>query len=397
MVQLQIGAHLVLVDVKLGLLGFLEVVAPVPAFGLELLAVLLDFGLDVFQLFLGLLQRRFPNLVEQGIHLVGRLGHACLQCQRGIVFVPHQAGLLQAGLQQFAHHGLVVGVIAVVAAVGVRLEDLFAQGTVVGILQERHHAGVLQSKHPLALQSLLAGCLSGRCHQRGGQTGEIGFVVDDQLVGIRFLQHVLPEGELKQGDTAVQFAQFLLVGLTEVGSAAHKVLVGFFEQFRLLLVQPQAFAVVVHLLDAGKESGVERDIVAVSRKQGRQLLAQGLQLGRSVATVLSTENEGHAREQRAATVESGDGIVEVGHRTLAHDGVDFPLLFLHPLEEGLAVVGHRNLLKGRHAVGSSVLGEERVRPCSVSLAVGSHRSTQQGSHAQVSVDVCLHAAVIINI
>ena len=267
-VQLQIGAHFVLVDVKLGLPGFLEVVAPVPTFGLELLAVLLDFGLDVLQLFLGFRQRRFPNLVEQGIHLVGCLGHARLQRQRGIVFVPHQAGLLQAGLQQFAHHGLVVGVIAVVAAVGVGLEDLFAQGTVVGILQEGHHTGILQGKHPLALQSLLTGRLGGRGYQRGGQAGEVGFVVDDQLVGVRFLKHVLPEGELKQGDAAVQLAQLLLVGLTEVGAAAHKVLVGFFEQFRLLLVQSHAFAVVVHLLDAGKESGVERDVVAMGRKQG---------------------------------------------------------------------------------------------------------------------------------
>ncbi|OAV63969.1 hypothetical protein Barb4_04548 [Bacteroidales bacterium Barb4] len=48
-VQLQVRAHLIFVQVKLRLLGFLEVIAPVPGFGFKVAALLADFGLDVSQ------------------------------------------------------------------------------------------------------------------------------------------------------------------------------------------------------------------------------------------------------------------------------------------------------------------------------------------------------------
>ena len=50
MAQLEIGTHLILIDVILRLLGFLEIVAPVPTSCLEVATLLLDLSIDVGQL-----------------------------------------------------------------------------------------------------------------------------------------------------------------------------------------------------------------------------------------------------------------------------------------------------------------------------------------------------------
>ena len=107
------------------------------------------------------------------------------------------------------------------------------------------------------------------CHfgRRGDEvlrkSSQVVLVVDDELEGICLGEHVLSEGELQHRDFLVELAELLLLVGREVGTAAHKTLVGLFEEFLLLLVELLLRLVVIHILNSLEEGGIHRDVVAV--------------------------------------------------------------------------------------------------------------------------------------
>ena len=149
--QLQIGPYCILVEVELGLLGLLKVVAPVPAFGFEVASLLPNSSLDIGQLLLRFGNSWCPDLIQQFIDILLVLRHVAIQHIAGIIGEAHDLGLLQTGGYQLFDHLLIIVGISVVTPADVALEDLFAQGPVVGILQEGHHTRIVQCEDPLPL------------------------------------------------------------------------------------------------------------------------------------------------------------------------------------------------------------------------------------------------------
>ena len=358
--QLQIGTDQILVEAELGLLGTVGIVAPVPALGLEVLAVLLDFGLDVGQFGLGLADGGFPHLVQQTVNGLGGLCHAGLQRHGGEVVITHQTGLLQTGGHQLCADVGVVVLVAVVSAVDVAVENLLAQVAVVGILEEGHDAGVVQGEDPLAGHAVGLGGLGGCGDEVLGQSGQVFLLVNDQAEGVGLLEHVLSEGELEHGDAAVQLAQLGLTGRVEVGTAAHEVLVGLFQELLLLLVQLFLVLVLIDLLDALEQGGVQADVVAVLGEQGREFLAERLQLVVGVGAVESVEDHADLGKQGAALVQGSHGVLEGGGVGIGDDVLNLGHLLFHSGHEGGFVMLGLDALEGGHTEGGLIFGEEGV-------------------------------------
>ena len=369
-VQLQIRTDFVFVHIIFVLFRFLEIITPVPAFGFEVLAFTFDFRLDVRQFLVRFGKGRRPKLVEQVVDVLFVLCHPVFQCHRSIIFIPHQLGFLQAGGYQLAHHFLVVGIVPVVSPVDVCLVDALAQVAVVGILQERHHAGILQGKHPLAFLSHTLGGFGGLGYQTGRQTAQVFLVRNDQLEGIGLLQHILPESKLEHRYFLVQFPKLLLVGIAQVGSAPHEILISILQQFRLFLVQIEFRPVVIHLLHALEQPFVQRNIIVMGRKQRSHLLAQRLHLGIGIATVLPAEHHLYPAQHGSAPVKCHNGILEIRHRALVDYRIDFLFLLFHPFQKTFPIIFDGNLLERRNPVWGVKLTQERIdmpfRPLSVS-------------------------------
>ena len=120
----------------------------------------------------------------------------------------------------------------------ISLEDLTTQLTIVGILQERHHARVVQGEDPLALQALLFRGLGRLYLHVIRQAGKIRLIVNHQLIRIGLFQYVLAEGQLQRRDLRVQLTQLRLICLRQVSTTSGKPFVGLFQQLHLLLVEP---------------------------------------------------------------------------------------------------------------------------------------------------------------
>ena len=156
-VQLKIRAKLVLVEAVFCTLGTVGIVAPVPALSLKVASVFCHLSLNVGKFFLCLCQCGFPHLVEQFIYGVRGFCHSCVECHGGIILESHKMSLLGTHFQQSAYNVAIVVCVSVASAACVALEHSLTQLTSFGILQERHHARVVESEHPLAFQSRLLG------------------------------------------------------------------------------------------------------------------------------------------------------------------------------------------------------------------------------------------------
>ena len=359
-IEFQVRTDVVLVKVELGLLGFLEIIAPIPALGLKIATLFLDLGVDVGQLAFRLGQSRRPDLIEQLIDIRRVLRHTILEGESGIILIAHQFGLGQTGAHQLADNLLVIVLVVVVATVDVSLEDLLTKLAIISVLQERHNARVLQGEDPFARHARLLGSLGRVGDQRLGQARKILFLVDHQLERVGLLQHVLAKGQLQHGDLAVQLAQLSLVGLRQVGATAHEILIGLLEKLHLLLVEAQLVFLVINRLDTGEQLRVEVDIVVVFREDRRHLAAQGLHLVVGVDTVLSAKDDLHLAQQGALLVEGDDRVLEGRFLRVVDDRVDLLAALLDALHHRGLVVLKLDLVEWRHAERGRVLREERV-------------------------------------
>ncbi|OAV63970.1 hypothetical protein Barb4_04549 [Bacteroidales bacterium Barb4] len=244
-------------------------------------------------------------------------------------------------------------------------------------MQERHDARIVQGEEPFAFLSCLLGSGGGIGNQRGGKSGEVFLLVRQQSEVVGFFQHVLPESELKHGYFAVQFTQHGLLVLRQVGTSAHEVLVGFFQQFGLFLVQTQFVLLVVQGFYTGKQDGVEADVVAVLGEQGRHFAAQGFHFRTCAGTVLSAENGAHLRQQLAAPVQRRNRILKRRLFRIVANSLNLLYLLFHSLQKGRLVMFNLDFLKRRNTVRGGVLRQERVR-FRLRLFVGTALRTHTG-------------------
>ena len=95
-VELEVGPQGGVVEGVFLLAQLLGVVPPIPGGELELAGlVAVDEGLERGRLLAGLDQGRLPELLEEGVDLLGRLGHVVLQDEGGVVGVAEELGPLE--------------------------------------------------------------------------------------------------------------------------------------------------------------------------------------------------------------------------------------------------------------------------------------------------------------
>ncbi len=173
LLELQVGLHLVLVEVVLRLAHLLGVVAVVPGRDLDPGALLVGDRLHVGDLFVDARHRRRPDRLHQ---LHGPLGASAMAFSRrqwAWVGVAEQPGALGAQLQDLGDDRVVVVGVAVVAAAVVGAPDLLPQVAPVGVGQERLHAGAGVEDRPLAVSApgTRRRLLRRRAESRAGRRG----------------------------------------------------------------------------------------------------------------------------------------------------------------------------------------------------------------------------------
>ena len=173
-------------------------------------------------------------------------------------------------------------------------------------------------------------------------------------------QNVVAETQCQRRQQTVDFAEAILLVGGDVGTVAHKVLVGLLGQTQLFAFEAQCFALVVDRLHTLEELGVEHDVIAVCRHQRGGLLGNFLHLVGADALAEVEEYRRHLVEEGAALLEGFDGVLEGGCLAVVHDGVDFGLLLLHALFESRHIVLGFDFLKRGDVVRGVPFSEERV-------------------------------------
>ena len=276
---------------------FLAVVAPVPGGELEVAAgavnQFLEFGSFAFCVGKGCV----PDLVAEGIDVFGRFCHVGVDDVGGVVFVAEKGSFFSAQGYHFADDAPVVVGVVVAAPVDVGFVYFFAQGAVVGVLEEGHDAGVVEGEYPFALHAPFVGCVGSGGDDAFGQPAEVFFTVDDELVGVGFFQLVGAELEAEEGEAAVDFGEPLLGVGGEVGSATDEGVVVVFEHPLLFGGEVGCALGVVDGFDAPEEFFVEVDAVIVGGELGHDFFGNGFQGVGGVGFLEVDEDIAHAVEE----------------------------------------------------------------------------------------------------
>ena len=228
------------------------VVTPVPRLQLGAGLVFFEHFLVLGAFGLGFVEGGFPYLHQTAVNGRRGLGQTVVEHIVGVGGETEDVGAFETqvgeGVDDF---GIVE--LATVAAVGIGVPHLLAQLAVGTGLHERLPRGQLQ--------------------------GYLGAVVEFLAVGVGGFKHVLGETQGERGDALVEFAETCLFLLRHIGAAADEAFVCFLDQTHLFGVELQRLTLVVNGFDTGEELGVEGYVVAVGRKQRRNLFGDGLHLG----------------------------------------------------------------------------------------------------------------------
>ena len=121
--------------------------------------------------------------------------------------IAEQLGAFGAQLQDLGDDGVVVVLVAVVAAVDEHAPRFFAQVAVIGVSQKRIDRRTRVHDHPCAWLFLrFSGC-GGSVAQRLRQAGQFVFALEhDELIGL-FGEHVLAELCVQPGELLVDLAK----------------------------------------------------------------------------------------------------------------------------------------------------------------------------------------------
>ena len=340
-----------------------------------------DHRLDVRRLQLCLGKRRPPELVEELVDVLRGLGHVLVEDEVRPRLVPEELSLLDAQRGDLGEYVPVVGLAALVAAHGVCGEDLFATLAIGGASQERPDARGLQREHPLAGE---ARALRGLGRGRDlilGESGQVGFRVNDQLVGVGLLQEVVRELHDQARQFGVDRPQSLLLRRGEVGSAANESPVGRLQQRRLLWVEVELGALLVDRLDPFEQRFAKTNVVGVTREHWPDLGLDRLQLLVCLRARQHAEDVSDIRQEFARVVERRDCVVERGGLRVRRNRFDLLVVPQHRFLQRRHEVLRLDEVERRHAEGCRPLRQQRIEGLG-RRGFGSDRRRGQGHDAQ---------------
>ena len=359
--QLEVGAQHLGIEIIALHLELVGVVGDVPGLQLEVVAlVAARHLLYLFHLVDGSGLVSLDEVIEQTIDIGGIGRHALHQHIVGIGIISQQLCHLAAQIDQpFAYLQIVL--LVVVGTYGhVGHIHLTTQVAPVGIGHEGRIAGEVEREHPTLLV-LLGSSLGGSLTLCVGQSAQLCFVGDVQLICLVLLQQVLRELQREHAGFFGQPAQLLLVLVTEQGTAAHKSVVRGLQQHTLL--GRELTMVLIDILDALKETTVERHVVGVLGEYGIELLGQGVHLITGLGTEHAREHARHAVEQiiimlALAQVHSGESILKGGFLGVVDELVDSLIVTAYTLHERLFIVFGLYSIK-RNSVVRGVIRQEK--------------------------------------
>ena len=360
-VELEVGAHLGLVDVVLRLAHLFGVEVPVRGGEREAALRRVDLLLDPGRLAARLGGRRGDEVVHQLVRVLGRLRHLVVEDVVRVGLEAEQLRLLRAQLRQARHDGRRVVLAAVVAALLRGREDLLAQGAVRQRGEHRLLRRVLEREDPLAVElALLRGFGGGG--ERRPSVAPASFFLSETTGGggVGVGQELFLELGVELGLLLVERHERLLVGVGEVRARADEREVVPLDEVLRLGIEPERRALRVDRLDARVELRVQVDGV-VERGQLRRDLGLDL-LDRLVRVGLLDVGE-HlvgARQQHARLLHRLDRVREGGGRGVVRDRLHLGALDLHAFLDRRLVVRDLDPVEGRRLEGQRARRGEGV-------------------------------------
>jgi hypothetical protein len=343
--ELQVGHHLVLVEVVAGLAYFLGVEAVIPRLDGNGRALLGREGLHVGHLLGHTRDRGLPDGLHQLERPLGGLRHAHLEAPVGVRLVPEELRALTPQLDDLKDNSLVVVRIAVVAAAHERAKHFLAQIASLRIREERldRRTGI---EHLVRERLRKAGAIRGRRER-------------DRRLFVR--EHVLAEGCIQRRQTLVDRGHLLLRVGVEPRAASREFRVLQPHQAFLLRREARFLARFVHRGDALEELRVLHDLVGERGELRLHLELDFLELGRAQRRAVDAVDGRGAIERLPAALHRGDRILEGGRRGVVGDGVDLREALLHGRLEARLEMLEADLVEGRQASESTGPGTgERV-------------------------------------
>ena len=316
-------------------------------------------GLHVAHFLFGAGDCRGEHLHEQVLGVLGGLGHYARGHHLGEIVEAHDVGFLVAELDDLLDDGE-VGVGACRGQRGVSLVHGFAEAAVVGILEYREARGRVEGEDVEAVEAAVLGFLGCLCDGGFGQAGEVGFVVNHDVEGVGGVQQVAVILDEEFREFVVDLYELSLFVGGERCALFGELAVVFLHHTLLHRGELQLVAVVVDLLDALEEGIVEVDVVLCLVEQGDGFVGHSGEGVVGHSAVIVVEDGGHTLQDGGGVFEREDGVVEVGHRAVAHDVVDGLFLFRDTGFDGRDEVRNPDLLERRNLILGGVWLQERV-------------------------------------
>ncbi|OEZ67299.1 hypothetical protein JAB2_24200 [Janthinobacterium sp. HH100] len=369
-VEFQVRFQLVFIEIETLLAQLVRVDGPVGRCHLETALFRIDHLLQVGRFAARIRDGRFRQFRQQGIDGRRGLGRLVFQRVRGVVGVTEQGRPFGAQFGQFQHDGAVVELAALAAAVQRRVHQALTRLAIRQYGQRRLAAGVDEGDDELARQAPVLGGRGSRVDIAVRHAGQLGTGVDDDALGIRFLQDVLREGRFQARLLGVIGFQFFLVRIGQLGAGAHEIRVIALEQAQGFGIEAQLVALGVQGVDAGKQFRVQRDGVAMRGQFRRHVHFHRFQHGIGIGRGHVAEDALHAVQQLSRALEGHDGVFKRGRLAVVGNRIDFGQLAFHAFGKRRRVVTIldqaelRHLERQRAHFEQGVLGADGGGRCS---------------------------------
>ena len=357
-VQLQISLHLALIEIEAFSAHLFSVIAPIP----RLQFVIEPGGRDARFDIGGFLQRAFarrpPDLLHQADRRIRRAGHGAGGAVMGEGLVAEKIGHLQAQGEDLADRLFVVVGVFIVAAHrpgAPRGLALFAIGRG---LQEGLHAGARQRDH-MAVHVAIGRRARGRRHDEAGQFGDIVFGQGQRPgfpVGLLVLSKAGVHASQRRADLRKAFA----VRALKLGAGALEIVMGHFQQARLLVGEFEIFAVFKQRVDAREQVRVQRDGGAVGGQARVHLPLNGADFVIGGRTRQIAEHPPDTAEVRTGVLHRQQRVLKGRRVRVGGDRVDLRIVRGHGGFEGGNEVLRLDLVEGRRAERRIPFSQQRI-------------------------------------
>ena len=221
-VEFKIGFEFLLVEVVFLSTQFFCIVPPIPRLQFFARQIFvhhfLQFGSFAFSSF----ERGCPYRLQELVYCLVIFGHTIRQdIVRRIVIAEH-LGPLDTQFHFANDNRLVIIGVVMVATSGIGHQQLFAQVTVLAILEYRSERSAFRSEQPLAFMSGSLSLFSRSSFSAFRQSFEFGFVFDKILVRIGLSYDIVAKLEAEQAELFVDLSESRFFVCGQVGTVVDK-------------------------------------------------------------------------------------------------------------------------------------------------------------------------------